>query len=409
MNPMDYIARPLASFGEISTPSIGKKRVLLRAPVLTQSGYGVHSRQIARWLLSRKDVELEVQALPWGDTPWLIDGSREGGMIERLMEKTVDPKGRRYDATIQVQLPNEWDPTLSSVNVGVTAGVETDRCSPAWVEACNKMSRVVVPSSHTKKVIVESGRVVTRIDVVPESFPDDVLTHVDAKPNVVFDTPFNFLVFGQITGNNPENDRKNIFYTIKWICEAFSGDESVGIVVKTNMGRNTTLDRVKVKHVMQTLVREVRKSNFPRIHLVHGDMSDSEVTSLYRHPQIKALVALSRGEGFGLPILEAAANGLPVIATRWSGHTDFLTPKKYIDVNYTLAPIHKSRVDGSIFVEGSRWANPLEEDVKKKLIKFRNSPDIPKEWALEMSREIREKYSFSSISTAWSETLRDTV
>jgi len=46
--------------------------------------------------------------------------------------------------------------------------------------------------------------------------------------------------------------------------------------------------------------------------------------SLYNNPRIKALVNLSHGEGFGLPMFDAACHGLPVIAPSWSGHCDFL-------------------------------------------------------------------------------------
>ncbi len=52
---------------------IFKKKVLVRAPVLTVSGYGVHSRQVFEWAISRPDFDVDVQALPWGVTPWLIN------------------------------------------------------------------------------------------------------------------------------------------------------------------------------------------------------------------------------------------------------------------------------------------------------------------------------------------------
>lgn len=377
---------------------ISKKKVLLRGPVLTQSGYGVHARQVAKWLMSRSDLDVEIQALPWGDTPWLIDSKLDDGFVGKLMEKTADPSGKVYDVSVQLQLPNEWDPRLARVNVGITAGVETDRCNPEWVKACNSMSMVIVPSKHSETCLKNTGEIRVPLHVVPEAYctaiPFKEHTKVD---DIEFSTPFNFLVFGQITGSNPENDRKNIFYTVKWLCETFKNDEDVGIVVKTNSGRNTKIDRKVVTQTFETLLREVRQGPFPKIHLVHGELSDQEVASLYRHPKIKALVTLTRGEGYGLPILEAAASGLPIVATGWSGHLDFLSKGKFIEIEHKLSEIHPTRVDNKIFLSGSKWAQPVEDDFKRKITKFRTSSSIPGEWAKDLQTKILNRYSIDNI------------
>jgi glycosyltransferase involved in cell wall biosynthesis len=381
---------------------VSKKKVLLRAPVLTQSGYGVHARQIAKWLMDKPELDVEIQALPWGDTPWLIDGKMDNGFIGKLMEKTVDPNGRVYDASVQLQLPNEWDPRIAKVNIGITAAVEADRCNPAWVNACNSMSMVIVPSKHAASSLTSTGNVKVPLHVVPEAYTRALTQNIKTKmDDVDFSTSFNFLVFGQLTGNNPENDRKNIFYTIKWLCETFKNDTDVGVVVKTNAGRNTDIDRKLITQTFTSLLKEVRSGPFPKVHLVHGDMSDEEVSSLYRHPKIKALVALTRGEGYGLPILEAAASGLPVIATAWSGHTDFLSHGKYIEVDYKLSEVHPSRVDNKIFVHGSKWAHPHEEDFKRKVTKFRSASSLPKEWAEDLKGKILENYSLKRVAEAY--------
>jgi len=385
--------------------NFNKKKVLLRGPALTQSGYGVHTRQIARWLLS-KDVDLKIQAMPWGTTPWLIDGNLCNGLIGELMQRTVDPSGQRYDATFQVQLPNEWDTSMSSTNVGISAVVETDKCNPAWVEACNRMSSVVVPSKHCHNVLLQSGKLDVPTHVIPESFPDEILSGKKTRiTDLSFETNFNFLIVGQITGKNAENDRKNIFYTIKWICETFKDDKDVGLVIKTNMGRNTKIDRNIVENVIKSVLSEIRKKPSPKIYLLHGEMSDEEMASLYVHPQIKALVTLTRGEGYGLPILEAAASGLPVIATNWSGHLDFMTKGKFIGIDYSLDNVHPTRLDGEIFMPGCKWATPKEDDFKKKVVKFRHATSTPKEWALDLKGKITKSYSFEAVSKVYDEAL----
>lgn len=385
--------------------NFSKKKVLLRGPSLTQSGYGVHTRQIARWLLS-KDIDLKIQAMPWGNTPWLIDSSLCNGLIGELMQRTVDPTGQRYDATFQVQLPNEWDTSMSNTNIGISAVVETDKCNPSWIQSCNKMSTVIVPSKHCHNVLLQSGKLEVPTQVIPESFPDEILNVKKTKiTDLRFETSFNFLLVGQITGKNAENDRKNIFYTIKWICETFKDDKDVGLVIKTNMGRNTKIDRNIVENVIKSVLLEIGKKPSPRIYLLHGEMSDEEISSLYVHPQIKALVSLTRGEGYGLPILEAAASGLPVIATNWSGHLDFMSKGKFIGIDYSLDNVHPSRIDGEIFMPGCKWATPKEDDFKKKVVKFRHASTTPKEWSLELREKIVKEYSFEAVSKIYDETL----
>ena len=384
-------------------------KICVRGPLLSISGYGNHTRQVYRWLSENTDHSLTTQILPWGITPWHINPANENGLIGKIMAESTNIDGSQtFDMSFQVQLPNEWDTSLARFNVGVTAAVETDKCSPHWVQCCNQMNLVVVPSYHTKTVLESSGTVTTPIIVVPESFPDAFLDDSTPKfevPNVT--TGFNFLMFGQITGNNAFSDRKNTFFTLKWLLEEFNGDSDVGVIIKTNNGRNSTIDR---KIVIDTLrkVRSEIKSDVP-VYLLHGAMTDSEIAGLYKNEKVKALVSGTRGEGYGLPLLEAAAAGTPVIATNWSGHLDFLNNGKWIKLDYELNDVHPSKIDGQIFVEGTKWADVNELDFKKKVRKFRERPAKPKTWAEELSKKIKQEYSFHSIAEAWQQAMQEKI
>lgn len=372
------------------------KTVLLRGPLLTHSGYGQHFRQIAKWFFENEqalDLDISCELLGWGVTGWMVDSSDP--FVAKCLEYS-QKKREVYDVSVQLQLPNEWNPFAAEFNVGVTAGVETDICNPEWVNCANKMDLVIVPSEFTKKGFTNSGEVTTTIEVVPEAFNEKT---IDAKPfdALRLETPFNFLVFGQLTGNNAENDRKNLFYTMKWITEVFAGMKDVGVVLKTNGARNTKIDMKNCKTIFANVLRELNYKGTPRFTMVHGALTDEEVAGLYVHPQIKGLVSLTRGEGFGIPTLDAAAAGLPVIATDWSAHTEYLNLGKWIKVKNTVDKIHPSRVDNQIFMPEAKWAHPSETDAKTKLLKFYQGSSIPAQWAKELAPKIRENYSLKSI------------
>ena len=63
-----------------------KKRVLLRGPLLSQSGYGTHARQLVNWLLSRQDLTVAFDVTPWGATPWYINKNDQNGLIGKIID-----------------------------------------------------------------------------------------------------------------------------------------------------------------------------------------------------------------------------------------------------------------------------------------------------------------------------------
>jgi len=385
------------------------KSVVVRAPLLTISGYGEHSRQVFKAVRGIPDIDLRTQVLQWGNTAWSIDPNGFDGLTGEIMSKSVSAN-EGFDVSLQVQLPDEWSKSLAKFNIGITAGVETDRCNPKWLDAINSMDLVIVPTEHVRDTFFRTGEIKTKIVVIGEWHQEAL----DLEPlkhilDIKFDTKFNFLVVSQLTATDDVSDRKNIFNTIKWFCEVFRDDKDVGLILKTNMGRGTQIDRHNVHQTIDALLKRVRPGQFPRVHILHGNMTDHEVTSLYRHTSVKCFINLTRGEGFGLPILDASVAGLPVITTNWSGHLDFMKMGKFIGVDYDLIDVPPSKIDNRIFVNNVKWANPREADFKKKVLKFKSSYLTPKEWAEDLSVKCRDKFSRKSIEPAYQEIIKEII
>ena len=377
------------------------KKVVIKGPLLTKSGYGVHSRQVFKWLLSREDFDVKCIVTPWGRCSWNID--KCDPIINKIMERSINEnQAQNFDISFQVQLPNEWNPFLASKNVGLTAAVETNKCNPEWIECCNRMDLVIVPSNFTKNVLVNTGLNEEKVKVVHETYPEEFDSF--DKPNLALvnrldciQTKNNFLLIGQITGINEKTDRKNIHNTIKSFISAYKDNKDVGLIVKTNAGRSTKIDKHKTVSIIKNIINDIGKKEFPKIHILHGDLTEEELYTLYTHEKVKYIVSATRGEGFGLPLIEAARLKLPVIATNWSGHLDFLKLGNFTRLNYTLEEIDKMKVDNNIFMENTKWASVSNGHLRLTLKKaFQDYGKIAKN-ARELSEKIKENFNFAKI------------
>jgi len=358
------------------------KKIIVRGPALSRSGYGEQTRFALRALRQSQDkFDIYLFTTPWGATSWITEDDEERRWIDGLLEKTVlyTQQNGTFDVSLQITIPSEWEP-LAPYNIGYTAGIETTKVSPQWLEKTYVVDKIIVPSNHSKNVFETTSwegldrrtnqqvklTCIKPIDVV--NFP---IKSVEAeKIDLKLSSDFNFLCVAQW------GPRKNVEKTIEGFVEEFYKDPDIGLVVKVNLAKNCLTDK---RHCVARLTALLDK--YPerkcQVYLLHGSLSEGEMTSLYTYPKIKAIVSTSHGEGFGLPLFEAAYNGLPVIAPNWSGQKDFLyAPQKdkktkkvkeramFSSVEYTLETVDPSAVWENIIIEESQWAVIKEHSYK---------------------------------------------
>lgn len=391
------------------------KKVLLRAPLLTNSGYGVHSRQLFEWLYEREDVDLTVECLQWGRTAWIVNDTVENGIYKKIMNCSRPVKEGEYDVSFQVQLPDEWNTKLAKKNIGVTALIETDKCSPEWVDKCNQMDHIIVPSTFTKNVLKRSGPFTKSVTVIPEWFNGDVSnrslmskTLSDERYNNI-DSNFCILMIGTLTSQIPEDDRKNLVNSIKWLCEEFKDNKDVEILLKTNFGKGTAADKKMCKKYLANVINKNRSGSAPKFKLIHGNMKKEEVAALYNHNKVKLYVTATRGEGYGLPLIEAAASGVPIVATGWSGHLEFLDKDLIGSVDYNLVPVNKTKVDGRIFKESFKWADPISTSFKRNVRDVYENYDKAKNNAKILKKKIQHSFNKAAIKRQYDKLFSELV
>tara|TARA_R110001583_G_scaffold94119_4_gene237522 strand:- start:2881 stop:3375 length:495 start_codon:yes stop_codon:yes gene_type:complete len=150
------------------------------------------------------------------------------------------------------------------------------------------------------------------------------------------------------------------------------------------------------------------KNKNKRISLIHGNMSSKEIACLYKHEKIKAIISPTRGEGYGLPLVDAAASGMPVVATGKTGHLDFLTieDKQYfLPVTSKLIPISKTKVDNRIFFEGFCWHDPDELSFKKQIRKVFLDYNSIKEESKVLKNYVNKNFSKENIKKIYNKVI----
>jgi len=382
-----------------------RKKVMVRSPILTQSGYGEHARFIVRALRSREDLfDIYLEPLTWGQTGWVSKNSEENEWLNsRIQETAVYVQNNpAFDMSIQVTIPNEWE-KIAPVNIGVTAGIETTRIAPEWIEKSNMMDKVVVVSEHAKFGFDTTAYVRTNnntgeqndffCNVPVEVVGYPVRDYDPADVNLDFKHDFNYLLMAQW------GPRKNLENTIRWFIEE-NHDEEVGLVIKTSIRNGSLGDRQHTEDRIKDLLREY-EDRVCSVYLLHGTMEPEEISALYKHPKIKAFIGLSHGEGFGLPLFEAAYNGVPVIAPGWGGQCDFLyipndkgkNKPFFADVNFDLGPVQEEAHWKGVIEPESSWCYPHQGSYKMRLRQVRKNYDKWKEKATHLSEYLHENFS----------------
>lgn len=355
------------------------KKIIVRGPLLTQSGYGVRARFCLRALLMFPErFDVYVIATPWGQCGWIFEDNEERKAIDLLIHKTLQYHqscggNPQYDLSLQITIPNEWS-AMAKENIGDTAGVETTKISGKWVESSMHMDKIICTSEHTaygfRNTKYPATNRLTGEQVVAQiTKPIEVVGYpvrnFDPEPlELELPHDFNFLCVAQWSV------RKNLEGTIKCFVEEFM-DKPVGLVLKVFQMNNAICDRDSTEQRIRSIL-----SSYPdrkcSVVLLHGDLGDGQMTTLYRHPKIKAIINLAHGEGWGLPLFEASYNGLPIITPAWGGQCDFIfAPDKKgkqeclaSSVSYDIKQIQPEAVWADVLIPESSWCFPLDWNVK---------------------------------------------
>ncbi len=233
--------------------------------------------------------------------------------------------------------------------VGLTV-FETDRLPRGWREACDAMDEIWVPSEFNRETFSRSGVPADRVQVIPVGIDASRYDPATVTPlpiaerrGFVFLSVFDWTV------------RKGWDVLLRAYVDAFSSADDVSLVLRTSKRGRGPRAGVLVREYLAHLGRPACQ---PHVLVLEEPLAEADMPRLYRAAD--AFVLPTRGEGWGLPIMEAMASGLPAIVTRWSAHLDFAN-----DANAWLVDTFGTELVGQNTTQQSpyygadhRWAVP---------------------------------------------------
>jgi hypothetical protein len=401
-----------------------KPSFVISSPFDTYSGYGARSRDIIKAIIELDQYDVKLLPQRWGDTP--TNFCQNHKEWEFLWNYSVQQLTSKPDIWMQITIPNEFSP-VGKYNIGCTAGIESTGCDPGWIEGLNRMDVNWVSSNHSKEVFQSANferkhpqthqsmgftKLEKPIYTIFEGVDLNVYKHLSSKDKISLDLSsikesFCFLFVGHWMQGDFGHDRKNVGVTIKYFFDAFKNTPNPpALILKASTGRNSYVGREALLDKINIIKKSYNKSiKLPNVYLLNGNLSDTQMNELYNHPKVKAMVSLTKGEGYGRPLSEFCLSKKPLIVSGWSGHMDFIDPTNCVVLPGNLENVHDSAANKWLLKEtkwfqvGSKNAIDAFKEVRKHYNKFIVG-------GKKQGFKIKSEFSFDSMKQLISETLK---
>jgi hypothetical protein len=349
---------------------MSKPTFVISCPIDTYSGYGARSRDIVKAIIELDKYDVKVLPQRWGSTPFgFIENNPEWGFLnQHLLNSPQLPA--QPEIWMQITVPNEFQ-KVGKYNIGCTAGIETTIAPAEWIEGCNRMDLILGSSEHTIKVLKESRfekrdqQTNQPVGIIEWNSNSEVIfegasTETYKPVKSTFDLSnvkeeFAYLFVGHWMQGHLGEDRKNVGLLVKAFYETFKNKaKKPALILKTSTVGSSYMDRDELIKRIQAIKATVKSNNLPNVYLLHGEFTDVEMNEIYNHSKVKAMVNLTKGEGFGRPLLEFSLVNKPIITTNWSGHTDYLNPEFVTLLPGNMTKVHPSTAN-NMLLEEAEW------------------------------------------------------
>jgi glycosyltransferase involved in cell wall biosynthesis/Tfp pilus assembly protein PilF len=214
--------------------------------------------------------------------------------------------------TVRHQWPPDWSRPVGGALV-VIQPWEFGSLPQAWLDNAENVDEFWVPSPLVRHMYVDSGIAPEKVQVIPNGV-DTQKFRPGVKPlKLATKKKFKFLFVGGTI------HRKGPDVLLEAFSKAFTAADDVCLVVKDFGGDSCYRGQTAAE-----AIRALQQTpGAPEIVYLDQEIASDEMPSLYA--ACDCLVLPYRGEGFGMPVLEAMACGLPVVVTSQGATDSFVT------------------------------------------------------------------------------------
>jgi glycosyltransferase involved in cell wall biosynthesis len=285
------------------------------------SGYARNSREFIR-ALNQNGVPTKF---------WNWNASKDYPEYD-LMHQYEAQEGFPYDIVIHNVVPTAFKRVGDKKNILMTVA-ETDSISQEWVDCCNKADEIWTVSYYSQVAFIHSGVTVpVKVVLMPLDIKSirnaNFMSDARLRQQLIsFRDDCGFIFFA----NSEWTPRKGWDILLKAFYNVFAEYEDIGLLIKTCCFSSAENIASIIKQIHQ-----YRNNAKCKVMLVNQTMDIRDVWHMYKYAD--AFVLPSRGEGCGIPYMEAMACGLPIICPSRGGQTDYINDNIATTVNSKLVP-----------------------------------------------------------------------
>ena len=319
-----------------------------------------------------------------------VDAMKALATVGKSVEE-VEVSGKKISPVVsQIQSTDVsvfFFPTMSEQFVKGTIikwGIfETDSLPDDYISYLRRSHLIWVPSQWAKTVLLLHGIDGDQIHVVHEGVDPDIY-HPLCRPKSFTGGTFRFFMCGK------KETRKGFDELLEGFKIAFGTDTTTELHLKADYFWGGS---AQAKAKQDELARHIEGLGLTNVVPISGSLSTSDMALLYNN--YDAMIFPSRAEGWGLPLIEAIACGLPVISTYYSGHTEYLATidGQFVRLDHQMHPIACSEFLQH-WKSGGKWAVSSAEEIAAKLVFLKENYSSCKQRAMTASQTIRNHFSW---------------
>lgn len=333
--------------------------------------------------LNLNKEKISLSLLPYEPPQFLNQLERRLSILPTYLHRLPE----KVDFQIRHQWPPHWDLPPEGALI-LMQPWEFGSLPKSWVENAGRVREIWAYTHYVRDTYVRSGVPEEQVRVIPLGIDPEIYSPLGPKLDLKTRNKFRFLYVGGTIG------RKGFDILIKAYLQEFKAEEDVCLVIRDFYYKSEWRAEVE---------RLSKKTDVPEICLYTDSLLPNQLPSLYR--ACHAYVQPYRGEGFGLPVLEAMACGLPTIVTGYGAALDFCHPANAYLLPAKLVLCEAKAIDNMETVDHPFWAEADLDALRKTLRKIFTQQRAATHTGILAAQEVLSQWTWRASARAVEERL----